>query len=211
MERPLSQLIHFPFQTGTGSPIVMTLHRYNTFAGSMRDIGLAVNPDGRVLGLESTKGVYLGRNIVGYTWFVGPLTQPSPVHFGDSMLELERFFWDQIDRQETDDALLPFLVGDEQGAIMAIAMAGAVPDLLSGVVALNVDFPTVPGWEPPLAPLDGLPILLVNPVDGPSLTKTLNSWGASVTSISTPDGTLPLEDIRSWVAEQPVRTHRKEN
>jgi hypothetical protein len=187
----------------------MTLHRYNTYAGSMRETGLAVNPSGRVLGLESTKGVYLGRKIVGYTWFVGPLEQPSPVHFGDSLMELERFFWDQIDQQETEKAILPFLVGEEQGAIMAIAMAGATPDLLSGVVAIDVAFPTVPGWEPPLAPLDGLPVLLVNPTDGESLAKTLGDWGASVTTISTPDGTAPLDDIRVWLSEQPVRTRRK--
>lgn len=209
MTRPLSQLIHFPFQIGTDSPIVMTLHRYNTYAGSMRDTGLAVNPNGRVLGLESTKGVYLGRKIVGYTWFVGPLEQPSPVHFGDSLMELERFFWDQIDQQETEEALLPFLVGEEQGAIMAIAMAGAVPDLLSGVVAIDVAFPTVPGWEPPLAPLDGLPVLLVNPIDGESLVKTLEEWGATVTTITTPDGATPLDDIRIWIGAQAVRTHRK--
>jgi pimeloyl-ACP methyl ester carboxylesterase len=211
MDRPLSQLIHFPFQTGAGSPTVMTLHRNNAYAESMREIGLAANPDGRVLGLQSTKGVYLGRDIVGYTWFVGPLTQPSPVHYGDAMLELERFFWDQIDRQEGDLAQLPFLIGIEQGATMALAMAAATPDLLSGVIAIDAIFPTVGGWEPPLAPLSGLPILLAGRppagelppavLTGDRLAETFRSWGGDV-SLSEEAG----DNLRVWLANQPVRS-----
>ncbi len=164
MQRPLSQLVYAPVQTGNGTPTIITLHRHDAFADEMRDIGMAMNPSGRVLGLQSGKGVYVGRDITGYTWFLGPLDQPSPIHFGDALAEIERFLWDEIDRSSASEPELPFLVGDEQGAIMALAAAAAVPDLLSGVVAINGALPVVPGWEPPLAPLDGLPILLVNPV-----------------------------------------------
>lgn len=210
MDRPLSQLIHFPFQTGTGSPTVMTLHGYNAYADATREIGLAVNPHGRVLGVQAAKGVYLSRDIVGYTWFVGPLDRPSPVHFGDAMQELERFLWDAVDRQPGDSAELPFLVGVEQGAIMALAMAAAVPDLISGVIAIEATFPTVPGWEPPLRPLEGLPILLARPVErgdrpeqvlvGDGIAETFRAWGGVVTRI---DGTDA--DIAEWLANQPVR------
>jgi hypothetical protein len=210
MELPLSQLIYAKFQELPNPRRVITLHRYNNFLDGMREIGLAVNPDGVVLGLQSSKGVYIARSIVGYTWFVGPLEQPSPVHFGDSMQEIERFLWDEVDRQSTGEAVLPFLVGDEQGAIMALAMAGAVPDLLSGVVAINATFPAVPGWEPPLAPLNGLPILIVNSAAGDELTQTLERWGAAVKSISGSDGQIPLDEIRDWIGAQRIKSIPKE-
>jgi hypothetical protein len=210
MELPLSQLIYARFRDSDSARRVVTLHRSNEFLDGMREIGLAVNPDGVVLGLQASKGVYLARSVVGYTWFVGPLDRPSPVHFGDAMQEIERFLWDEIDRQSGDEAALPFLVGDEQGAIMALAMAGAVPDLLSGVVAINATFPTVPGWEPPLAPLAGLPILLVNAVDGDRLKELFAGWGGVVTTTSGSDGQVPLEQVRAWIEALPVRNIRKE-
>jgi predicted esterase len=219
MTRNLSQLTYAPFQTGLGGPTLLTLHRYNGFADGMREIGTAVNPTGRVVGLQSTKGVYIGRNIVGYTWFLGPQLQPSPVHFGDSLAELERFLWDEVERQGRRPAGLPFLIGDEQGAVMALSLAAVAPDLLSGVVAINAALPLVPGWEPPLAPLDNLPILLVNPLDdapdatrvltGRSLVSRLEEWGGTVSTQKSTgaDGALPLAQIADWIARQPVRVN----
>lgn len=215
MQRPISQLTYAPLQQGQGGPTVMTLHRHNEFAEGLRDLAIAVNPTGRVVGLQSTKGVYIGRTIVGYTWYLGPMLKPSPVHYGDSLAELERFFWDDLERQPAQPAELPFLIGDEQGAIIALSMAAAVPDLLSGVVAVNPILPVVPGWKPPLAPLNGLPILLVNPhgdgatassvLAGSSLVSTLEAWGAQVTVRSTP-GELPTAEMAAWIARQPRRT-----
>ncbi|CAN0381583.1 unnamed protein product, partial [Phaeothamnion confervicola] len=155
---------------------------------------LAAAPEGRIIGLESFKGVFVGKRIVGYTWYVGPMYQPAPLFYGDGLAEIERFLWDEVDRQ-TDAGVaspaLPYLLGVEQGAIMALGTAAVVPDLLSGVIAIGGAFPLVPGWEPPLAPLDGLPILLVDPPQpvtdrpdvlvGDSLATTLRGWGAEVT------------------------------
>jgi hypothetical protein len=100
-------------------------------------------------------------------------------------------------------------------------MAGAVPDLLSGVVAINASFPLVPGWDPPLVPLNGLPVLLVNlqrpPVAetsdrprnsilyGDVLQATLTEWGARVNIEQSESGSVPTDWIRAWIAEQPVR------
>jgi predicted esterase len=216
MTRNLSQMTYAPFQPGQEGPTVLTLHRYNEFADGMRELGLAVNPTGRVVGLQSTKGVYVGRNIVGYTWYLGPQLRPSPVHFGDSLAELERFLWDEVDRQHPGPARLPFLVGDEQGAIMALSMAAVAPDLLSGVIAINAALPLVPGWEPPLAPLNGLPFLLVNPLDhsmgdarvltGSELAAQLEEWGGSVTTLLGEEGSgiVSVEQVAEWMARQPV-------
>lgn len=210
MQLPLSQLIYARFRESGSPRRIIALHRYNEFLEGMREIGLAVHPDAAVIGLQSSKGVYVARSIVGYTWFVGPLAQPSPVHFGDSLQEIERFLWDEIDRQTGESAALPFLVGDEQGAIMALSMAGATPDLISGVIAFNATLPVVPGWEPPLAPLDGLPVLLVGAPNGDDVTRTLESWGAKVTTLESVDGELPLAAIRDWLERQPIKTREKE-
>lgn len=215
MQRPISQLTYAPLQAGQGGPTLMTLHRHNEFAEGLRDLALAVNPTGRVLGLQSTKGVYIGRTIVGYTWYLGPMLKPSPVHYGDSLAELERFFWDDLERQDRNLAELPFLIGDEQGSVIALSMAAAVPDLLSGVVAINAVLPLVPGWEPPLAALNGLPILLVNPrgdkeasesvLAGSTLVSTLEAWGGQV-SVLDAAGDVPTSDIAAWIEKQRRRT-----
>jgi hypothetical protein len=210
MQLPLSQLVYANLRESGSPRRLITLHRYNEFLAGTREIGLALNPDGGVVGLQSSKGVYIGRTIVGYTWFIGPLSQPSPVHFGDAMQEIERFLWDELDRQTGDPLNLPFLVGDEQGAIMALAMAGAVPDLLSGVIAINATLPVVPGWEPPLAPLEKLPILLVNSKGGGELTRRIETWDGAVTSLSD-SSALPIDKIRAWFEGQPVRTRQREN
>lgn len=213
--RPLSQLSYTRVQDNGGSPRVITLHRHNRFGDDLREYGLAAAPEARIIGLQSYKGVYVGREIVGYTWFIGPMEQPSPVYFGDALIEIERFLWDEIDRQGSNRAELPFLIGVEQGAIMALAAAAAVPDLLSGVIAIGARFPQVPGWEPPLVPLDGLPILLIDEPEmatapprvlvGDELARTFSAWGAAVTREVADPAHVPGEAMAAWMAAQPVR------
>lgn len=215
MPRPLSQLVYARIQEGHGSPRIITLHGYNQFAADVKDYALAACPNARITGLEAYKGVYIGRTIVGYTWFVGPVHQPSPVSFGDALAEIERFLWDEIDRQGEGPAELPFLLGVEQGAIMALAAAAAVPDLLSGVIAVRGCFPVVPGWSPPLVPLENLPILLAGDLEGipePSrvvhgamLAATLERWGAVVERVAAPGAAIPATVMSDWLKRQVIR------
>jgi predicted esterase len=219
MSRPLSQLIHHRVQSENDSPRIITLHKYNQFAQDVAEYGVAGAPNGRVIGLESYKGVYRWKTITGYQWFVGPSTRPSPLFFGDSLAEIERFLWDEIDRQETTEPELPFLVGVEQGAIMALAAAAAVPDLLSGVIAIDGFLPVVPGWDPPLVPLDGLPILLIDPPEpietvenvlaGEDLVERLRSWGAIVEHRREDVGRVPSETMAGWMSGRTARRHRE--
>lgn len=219
MRRPLTQLLHRDVQQGdAGQPRVVTLHGHNQHGGDVREYGLAANPSGRVVALESSKGVFVGKNIVGYTWFVGPDDRPAPLFFGDALAEIERFLWDEVDRQDRPDAELPFLLGVGQGAIVALATAAAVPDLLSGVIAIDGTFPIVPGWQPPLAPLDGLPVLLVSStptlshgserpgvLTGTTLSRTFEGWGATVTDADVAAGELPADAMSTWLTAQPTR------
>jgi predicted esterase len=217
MSRPLSQLVYHRVQSENDSPRIITLHKYNQFARDVAEYGIAAAPNGRVIGLESYKGVYTWKTITGYQWFVGPSTRPSPLFFGDSLAEIERFLWDEIDRQETAEPELPFLVGVEQGAIMALAAAAAVPDLLSGVIAIDGFLPVVPGWEPPLVPLDGLPVLLIDPPEpiepvenvlaGEELVEKLRSWGALVEHQREDASRVPTGTIAAWMSNRAVRRH----
>lgn len=100
---------------------------------------------------------------------------------------------------------------------MALAAAAAVPDLLSGVIAIDGFLPIVPGWDPPLAPLDGLPILQIDNASdddstagvlaGPSLAATLRDWGGEVTRRRAPSGEIPGEVMSTWMRAQAPR-HR---
>ena len=214
MSRPLSQLIYTRIQDIPASPRIVTLHGHNQRGSSPEALGRAAAPDGRIIGLESYKGVYVGRHIVGYTWYLGPLDRPAPVFFGDALGEIERFLWDELDRQETDTPERPFLVGLEQGAVMALAAALAVPDLLSGVIAVNGALPIVPGWEPPLAELDGLPVLMLGDLSAQSespvlrrdeLARQLALWGGTATWLAAESDAERERAMPAWLAHQRPR------
>ncbi|MGH2549348.1 MAG: hypothetical protein ACRDHN_08155, partial [Thermomicrobiales bacterium] len=151
----------------------------------------------------------------GYTWYIGPLTSPPPVFYGDALMELERFLWDEVERQKPNNATLPILLGIEQGAVMAIAAALAVPDLLSGVIAIEGRYPIVPGWEPPLAPMNKLPVLLIDPPGGITpapnmliendLVHQLNAWDAVASHVVASEAGVPSSILVEWVAAQEIR------
>ena len=225
MSRTLSQLTYTRIQEQPSSaraslPTVITLHAHRQRGNSLAASARAAAPDGRLLGLESYKGVFVGREIVGFTWFVGPDSAPAPVFYGDALAEIERFLWDDIIRQEPEPAALPFLLGLGQGAIMALAAAAAVPDLLSGVIAIGGTFPVVPGWEPPLVPLGDLPILLIDPpaaappspgvLAGPALADTLMRWGGTVTRRTAPPDEIPQAIMQQWMSLQTIRIKAQE-
>lgn len=212
--RPLSQLIHFPIQTGTGGAPIITLHDHTQFGKDVADLGVAASPDGRVIALESYKGVFVGKEIVGYTWFLGPQEAPSPIFFGDSLSEIERFLWDEVDRSTSEAPELPFLVGIGQGGTMALATALAVPELISGVIAIDAFLPKVGGWNPPLAPMNNLPILLINPrasnhprvLAEDSLVAQLREWDADVSTITQSGVSPDTLKVRTWIVECEVKT-----
>ena len=214
MSRTLSQLLYTRIQDIPASPRIVTLHGYKGHGEDPAPLGKAAAPRGRIIGLQSYKGVYVGRQVVGYTWYVGPNDRPSPVFFGDALAEIERFLWDELDRQPTGDPERPFLLGVEQGAVMALAAGLAVPDLISGVIAIDGALPLVPGWDPPLAPLEQLPVLLLGdlPVTsdapvlrGDELAHRLESWGASA-HWSNPDSDAERDrQMSDWIARQTTR------
>jgi predicted esterase len=212
-KRPLSALRYERIQETGGSPRLITLHDHDQAGDAVADLARAVAPGAHIIGLESYKGVYVGRQITGYTWYPGPIDQPPPVFFGDSLIEIEKFLLDELDRQQATSPERPFLLGVRQGAVLALAAALVAPDALSGIIAVDGMLPTVPGWSPPLAPLDGLPILLAGAfapanvratvLAGPALAEQLTAWGASVETCAF-DADGPPE-IARWLSAQSPR------
>lgn len=142
------------------------------------------------------------------------MDQPPPVFFGDSLIEIEKFLLDELDRQTTETPERPFLFGVRQGAVIAIAAGLVSPDTLSGVIAIEGMLPTVTGWSPPLVPLDGLPVLLAGvPLvtqrptvcSGSALAERLTSWGAVVSSCAFHSATSETSEIANWLRAQPPR------
>lgn len=212
--RPLSQLIYFPIQEGKDGPPIIVMHDHHQYAKDVADWGKAASPNGRVLALESYKGVFVGTEVVGYTWFLGPQEAPSPIFFGDSLSEIERFLWDEIDRSDAETPQLPYLLGIGQGGIMAIATALAVPELISGVIAIDTLLPKVPGWNPPLAPMNQLPVLLINPRESThsgvwaeeNLVNQLQSWDIKASTITQPNLSPDIMDVSNWLLKHGVKS-----
>ncbi len=78
--RPTSQLHFTRFQDppqDPGAPTVITLHAHNRRGKNYAEYARAAAPHGRLLGLESYKGVFAGKEITGYTWYVGPLDESA--------------------------------------------------------------------------------------------------------------------------------------
>jgi pimeloyl-ACP methyl ester carboxylesterase len=88
--------------------------------------------------------------------------QSSGCAFGDSVVQLERFVLDVLDRR-ADRRPPPVLLGYDLGAVLALAAVLVFPDRLSGVAAVGAYLPMIRGWSPPSSGADGLPVLLVNP------------------------------------------------
>jgi predicted esterase len=152
----------------------------------------------------------------GYLWFfIQEIGHPEPATFGESLWLLDRFVFDVRERQGPDRPL--FLVGYEQGAILAATLAMVVPELLTGVVAISGYVPDIPGWSAPVDDLQGLPVLLVHDAADPTLPLALAERTAA--GLTARKAAVEMRDIagagrnplaaadltRDWIAGQLAR------
>lgn len=136
-----------------------------------------------------------------FAWFFvyGP-AQPEPATFGDSLFQVEQFVHDVRERVPAGVPIL--LIGWDQGAALAVTLAGVIPEFIDGVLAFDGYLPEISGWVLPSDDLGGLPVMLVHRKDSivpPALraatAEALQARGASVTVGDTNDG-IAIED---WV------------
>jgi predicted esterase len=108
-------------------------------------------------------------------WYAGESEgRPDPTTFGDCLFQVEQFVLDVLDRRQ-ESSCLPYLVGFDQGAVLALASTEVIPDYLAGVVAICGYLPEIPGWEPPISDIAGLPVLLVVDPDDEDLLPSLTT------------------------------------
>ena len=95
----------------------------------------------------------------GFTWFfIQDVGYPEPATFGEGLWLVEQFVHDVRDRQDVERPI--FLVGYEQGAVLALTLAAVLPESLSGVAAIGGYLPEIRGWSPPVEDLEGLPAVM---------------------------------------------------
>jgi phospholipase/carboxylesterase len=114
-----------------------------------------------------------------YTWFYAQEPQhPEPVTFGDSLYQLEQLVY-EVAEVGQEEAKPLYLLGYDQGALLALSLALVVPDYLSGVVAICGCLPELAVWPLPDRSLDGLGALVVSDPEDAGLPAHLVSQSAN--------------------------------
>jgi phospholipase/carboxylesterase len=108
-----------------------------------------------------------------YQWFdIQEPGQPEPITFGDSLYQLEQLVYEVSEALPNESRAL-YLLGYDQGALLALAISLVLPDYLSGVVAVCGCLPSIAAWPLPETQLDGLPVLLIYDRGDPELPDEL--------------------------------------
>lgn len=82
------------------------------------------------------------------------------VKVSDSLAQIERFIYD-VQARAGEGAPKPWLLGYEQGAVLASTVALMAPDLIGGIIAIGGGLPSFSN-EKLLEPMEGnLPILYI--------------------------------------------------
>ncbi len=210
-----------------GTPTLIALHGSGGFADQLVPLCRGVCGSATVIAPQAARPLnmanrsYTPEEDQGYRWYFGDRgAAPEPATLGESLWNLERFVSDVRARQPAQGRL--FLVGFEQGAVVAVTMATIVPDWLAGVVAIGGHLPEIRGWSPPAEQLDGLPFLLLHDPEGSPhaiaedlrTVQNLRARGATVTSAPVPgvdrDPLRATESIRAWLETLPGGNRRAE-
>ena len=212
--RPHSQLAFrdLPAISGQAAATVVALHGRDGGLDDLIPLAAALGPDVRIVAPGAARGVYRGVDVVAHTWYGGRLDRPEPASFGDSLAQLERFVHDVRGRAAEDEPALPWLLGHDQGAVLAISLAAIAPDLVAGVMAVRGCLPVFTDHNLLVPVPSDLPVLLVGDRDEDSppaaavevTAARLAHMGARVTTAWV-DGARALgpavaDQLRSWLA-----------
>lgn len=213
---PYSQLVYRdlrPTQPPARATVIV-LHGNHGTLNDLLPLTSSFRSDFRVFTPEAARGVYRMREVVGHTWYGGwRVERPEPASFGDSLAQLERFVHDVRDRTDEGEPL-PFLLGYDQGAVLALSLATVVPNLVAGVMAISGCLPSFA--DPTLLPLPemALPVLMITDPADPdlpieSVDRTaiqLRGRGARVTNLSLSDardlGSDVADALNGWLNAQ---------
>ena len=217
---PHSALVYrdVPPEVGPARATIIPLHGNLESLDSLVPLARTLGSDLRIVAPEAARGVHDSKHfVVAHTWYACARPErPEPASFGDSLAQIERFIHDVQDRAAPGEGRRPWLLGVREGAVMSLAAAGVLPDLVSGVIAVCGAIPEIRDWHPLSGEAEGLPILLVSDPDDAHMplervrqdVDALQSWGATVTYLELPAaralGPEVAKALREWLDERTV-------
>jgi phospholipase/carboxylesterase len=100
----------------------------------------------------------------GFAWyFAHSIGHPEAATFGDCLWQLEQFIYDIHEREGGAGPL--FLLGYDQGAVLAVTIAGLVPEYLCGVAVIAGYLPKIQGCPCSPRHMHALPLLFIHDPD----------------------------------------------
>jgi predicted esterase len=195
---------------------VVALHGGGGWLDDLGPLARSLGDDLRVVLPEAPRSLVTFRETVGHVWYGGRrVERPEPSSFGDNLAQLERFLHDVRERAGPGEPERPWLLGYDQGAVLALALAAIAPDLVAGVMAVCGCLPAFPAPDP-LDPVPSdRPVLLVGdraddrpPAAAIEATAAqLSGLGAGVTvewrSEARSLGPPVVDALRAWWEDQP--------
>jgi predicted esterase len=151
---------------------IIALHGHRGSHDDLVPLATSIDKGIRAVAPEAARGVYRSVQLLSRTWFGGTIGRPEPASFGDSLAQIERFIHDVRNREGGANPSRPWLLGYDQGAVLALSIGLIAPELISGVMAICGGLPT---FSDPtlLEPVESdLPVLLIGDNDQRDETDT---------------------------------------
>src|SRR5258708_5259256 len=202
-----------PADAGPLRGTVIVLHGDNGALDDLMPLARSLSPHLELIAAEAPRRVFNPQSVV-HTWFsIQETGRPEPVRFGDSLFQLEQFVYD-ISEVRAENSVPVYLLGYDQGALMALAICLVVPDYLSGVVAICGCLPQIALWPLPDRVLESLPVLLVYDPEDSELPATLveTTEGELVRRGGVPTlsavsgarelGSIVVTEVKRWLGEK---------
>ncbi len=148
------------------SGTLLALHSEGADASELLPLCAAVGSDFDVLAVQAarSRNPFLSsappddprwRAYAGFSWFRRDEAGcPEPASYGDSLWQVEQLVLEIVERGGSP----LYLIGYREGATLALGAALALPDLLDGVVAIDGEYPEIPGWSTRFAAPADLPV-----------------------------------------------------
>ena len=198
MTRSLLSFREFPSETGTHAGTIIAFHGRGGDLEQLIPLCRAAAPEFDIVAAEAPRSmipytVEFTLDYRGYSWY--PVQDggcPEPVRFGDNLWYAEQLVVDVLERQRSESPV--FLLGYDEGAVLALNLAGTMPEFLAGVVSIRGYLPKIPGWTLPVADVKRLPILLASDSSFEGIPEAMSAitadelrrLGANVTVLSLP-------------------------
>jgi predicted esterase len=193
---------------GTGPPLIV-LHGYRARSDQLLSLARSLGWPGPIYAPEAARPAQFMRDepygvtiAAGQTWYLfSAVDEIEPATFGDSLAQIELFVRDAVAAATRDQASMPAtLIGFDQGAVLALSLGVAAPELVSAVVAIHGFLPSIPALGTLIGRLDGVKVLLIN--DPASRTVPVRLTEATLARLAAAGAVVASKEVQG-AAELP--------